>query len=182
MQTLSANRPFLKRPRQASRCKGSEVEQASASPAGLVANGFLKQWFLPKYHASDLTPQQAKVEAIYLKSSANLMDYYGIQAIDVSPFAYPYNVLLSQWDVSRKLRLKSRYRELQLLETEEQNIELSVKENINTGSMLYYIPLAPLYKVLQDEKNQCAKLLLGVCVYLHRKAGVCHYRDSESYV
>ncbi|MFA6248721.1 MAG: hypothetical protein WC615_17395 [Mucilaginibacter sp.] len=122
------------------------------------------------------------METAYLKSSENLMDYYGIQTIDVSPFAYPYNILLSQWDVSRKLRLKSRYRELQLHETEEQNVELSIKETINTGSTLYYIPLAPLYKALQDEENECAKLLLGVCVYLHRKAGVCHYRDSESYV
>jgi len=182
MQTLSANRPFLKRPRQTSRCTGSEVEQASPGPAGIVANGFLKQRFLPKYHASVSTPQQAKVEAAYLKSSAHLLDYYGIQTLDVRAFAYPYNILLQQWDISRRLRLKSRYRELQLIETEEQNVVLSLKETINTGSTLYYIPLAPLYKALQDEQNICAKLLLGVCVYLHRKAGVCHYRDSESYV
>ncbi|MES2063374.1 MAG: hypothetical protein V4456_15715 [Bacteroidota bacterium] len=122
------------------------------------------------------------MEAIYLKSSARLMDYYDIQTLDFSPFAYPYNILLSQWDISRKLRLRSRYRELQLLETDEQSVELSLKEIINTGSTLYYIPLAPLYKALQDTKNICAKLLLGVCVYLYRKAGVCHYRDSESYV
>jgi hypothetical protein len=182
MQTLSATRPLLKRPRTTSRCKGSEVEQAAPSPAGIIANGFLRQRFLPKYHASGFTPQRSKVEAVYLKSSARLMDYYGIQTIDVSPFPYPYNVLLSQWDISRKLRLKSRYRELQLLETDEHSVELSIKEIINTGSTLYYIPLAPLYKALQDTKNICAKLLLGVCVYLYRKAGVCHYRDSESYV
>jgi hypothetical protein len=182
MQTLSANRPFLKRPRQASRRKGSEVEQAAPSPAGIVANGFLRQRFLPKYHASNSTPQQSKVEAVYHKSSAHLVDYYDIQTIDVSPFAYPYNILLSQWDISRKLRLRNRYRELQLLETDGQSVELSLKEIINTGSTLYYIPLAPLYKALQDTKNICAKLLLGVCVYLYRKAGVCHYRDSESYV
>ncbi|WP_158994916.1 hypothetical protein [Mucilaginibacter sp. L196] len=111
-----------------------------------------------------------------------LSAYYDIQAINVNNYPYPYNVVLSDWDISRKMRRKGRYRELKLEETDDLKITLSVKETINTGSDLYYIPLASLYKCLQDENNTCAKLLLGVCVYLYRKAGVCHYRDSESYI
>jgi hypothetical protein len=182
MQTLPATRPFLQRPRQASRCKGSQVEQTSPCPAGFVANGFLKQRFLPKFNASSETPNQLKTEEVYFKSVKRLCDHFGIQTNDIDEQPYPYNVCLTNWDIARKLCLKGRYRELQLQETENFEIELSVKETINTGSTLYYIPLEPLYKAMQDTQNLCAKLLLGVSVYLYRKAGVCHYRDSESYV
>jgi hypothetical protein len=182
MQTLSATRPFLQRTRQASRCKGSQVEQTSPSPAGFVANGFLRQQFLPKYNPSSATPLQSKVETTYIKSVKRLCDHFAIETIDVSEQPYPYNVCLTNWDIMRKLRIKGRYRELLLQETDNLKIELSVKETINTGSTLYYIPLEPLYNAMQDKQNVCAKLLFGVCVYLYRKAGVCHYRDSEGYV
>jgi len=110
------------------------------------------------------------------------MAYYNIDTIDVRPYSYPYNLLLSKWGISRKIRIKGRCRELRIEEAYDHKIELLVKETINTGSNLYYMPLAPLYKILQEENQLWAKLLLGVCVYLYRKAGVCHYRDSESYI
>jgi hypothetical protein len=182
MQTLSATLPLLQRPRKASRCKGSDVEQTSSCPAGFVANGFLKQRFLPKFQPSSKMPKQSKIETVYIKSVKRLCEYYDIEALDVSEQAYPYNVYLTNWDLAEKLRLKGRYREMKLQETDVGKVELSVQETINTGSTLYYIALAPLFNALQDNQKTWAKLLLGVCVYLHRKAGVCHYKDSESYV
>lgn len=182
MQTLSATRPLHQRPRPATRCKGSQVEQASPCTAGIVANGFLRNQFLPKYEASTELPKRELIEATYFKSIKRLTSYYDIATIDVSLYSYPYNLLLSKWDISRKIRIKPRYRELKIEEADDLKITLSVKETINTGSDLYYIPLAPLYKQLQEDNKLWPKLLLGVCVYLHRKAGVCHYRDSESYI
>lgn len=182
MQTLPANRLLHQRPRPASRYKGSQVEQASSRTAGTFADGFLRHQFLPKYEASTELPKREMIEATYFKSIKRLTAYYHIDAIDVSNYSYPYNVLLSKWNISRKIRIKGRYRDLKLEETDDLKIKLLVKETINTGSDLYYIPLAPLYKQLQKENKLCPKLLLGVCVYLYRKAGVCHYRDSESYV
>lgn len=182
MQTLSATRLLRQRPRPATRCKGSQVEQASPCTAGTLANGFLRHQFLPKCEVSRELPKANAIEAVYFKSVKRLEAYYKINTIDVSAYAYPYNVVLSNWDISKKLRLKGRYRELQIIEADDRTIQLSVKETINTGNDLFYIPVAPLFKCLQDENDTCAKLLLGVCVYLYRKAGVCHYRDSESYI
>jgi hypothetical protein len=182
MQTLPATRLLRQRPRPAARCQGSQVEQATPCTTGTVTYGFLRHQFLPKYKASSELPKRGIIETTYFKSVKRLTAYYDIGVIDVTSYPYPYNVLLSNWDISRKLHAKGRYRQLQLMQTDEQKIQLSVKETINTGSDLYYIPLAPLFKSLQDENNQWANLLLGVCVYLYRKAGVCHYRDSESYI
>lgn len=182
MQTLSANRTIRQRPRQASRCKGSKVEQTSLRSAGTFADGFLRHIFLPKYTPCAKVPKQEFVEEVYLQSAKHLCEFYGVEAIDINDFSYPYNILLSDWHIGRQIRTRGRYREMRLEETSENQIHLSVRETINTGRTLYYIPLAPLYKHLHTNTNSCVKLLLGVCVYLHMKAGVCHYKYSESYI
>jgi len=182
MQTLPQARLLRQRPRPATRCKGSQGGQTPPRTTGTFADGFLRHQFLPKYEVADDLPKENKIQAVYSRSIKRLQKYYKIDVIDVSAYAYPYNLLLTNWDVSRKLRKKGRYRELQLIEADDHEIHLLVKESINTGNDLYYIPIAPLFKSLQKSNPQWAKLLLGVCVYLYLHAGVCHYRDSDSYV
>ncbi|TSJ40916.1 hypothetical protein FO440_14355 [Mucilaginibacter corticis] len=138
---------------------------------------------MPKYEISEQLPKRQQVEAIYLKSQKRVRSFYNIDLMDVSQFPYPYNVLLSNWDANRKMRVKGRYRSLCVTENDgEKSITVSVAETLDTGYDLYYIPVASLYKGLQDKADEWLKLLMGVCVYLYRKAGVCHYRDSESYI
>lgn len=182
MQILSATRPVRKRPRPLARCKGGQDKQTPACTAGVIADGFLKHRFLPVYEISADLPEQQKVEAVYLKSVKHLTAYYKIETIDMHEYPYPYNVLLSHWDISRKMKTKGRYREIRITETDDLTIQLSVTESVNTGNTLFYIPLVPLFKSLQRENNSCALFLMGVCVYLYRKAGVCHYKDDESYL
>jgi len=182
MQTLSATHAFRKRPRPLAGCQGSQDKQTPACAAGIVADGFLKHRFLPVYETSGELPKKEKVEPVYLKAVRNLTAYYKIDTIDLCAYPYPYNILLSNWDISRQIKTKGRYREIRIEETEDRKINLSVAESLNTGSTLYYIPLASLFKALQSGENLCALLLLSVCVYLFRKAGVCHYKEDESYI
>lgn len=181
MQTLSANQQLHQRPRQASRCKGSQVEQTTPFTTGTIVNGFLKNRFLPKCEVPVQFPDRKMVEATYFQSVKRLSNFYNVTVLDISGFDYPYNVLLSHWDISQKIKVKGRFRELKIDE-ENYAIKVSVEETINTGYDLYYIPIAPLYKCYENGANEWIRLLLGVCVYLYRKAGVCHYRDSESYI
>ena len=182
MQTLSATPAFRKRPRPHTRCKGSQDKQTPASAAGVIADGFLNHRFLPVYDTSDEVPQKEKVEPVYLKAVRNLTAYYKIDIMDVRDYPYPYNILLSNWDISRQIKTEGRYREIRIEETEDRKINLSVTESLNTGSTLFYIPLVPLFKSLHLDGNRCATLLLPVCVYLYKKAGVCHYKEDESYI
>ncbi|MFI5160521.1 MAG: hypothetical protein ACHQHN_04550 [Sphingobacteriales bacterium] len=182
MQTISANLKLRQRPRPLTRCKGSQVEQTITRTPGILADGFLRHCFLPLYEPGAYIPERDKVEAVYLKAVKNISAYYQIDLMELRQVSYPHNILLGNRDIWGKVRIKGRYRELRIEENEELKIEVTVTETLNTGSTLYYIPLLPLYKALQIDGNTCAKLLLGVCVYLYRKAGVCHYKDDESYV
>jgi len=134
------------------------------------------------YEMTGELPKKEKVEPVYLKAVKNLTAYYKVDIIDVHNYPYPYNILLSNWDISRQIKMKGRYREIRIEETENLTIQLSVTESINTGNTLFFIPLVPLFKSLQNGSNPCASLLLSVCVYLFRKAGVCHYKEDESYI
>jgi len=182
MQTLSATQLLRKRPRPITRCKGSQDKQTAPCTTGIIADGFLRHNFLPVYEPSPYLPDRKKVEQVYLKSIKNISAHYNIGPIDVSGFSYPYNILLANRDISRKMKVKGRYRELRIEENDDLEIQVSVNESVSTGSTLYYIPLLSLYKSLQEGVNPCAPILLGICVYLYRKAGVCHYKDEESYL
>lgn len=182
MQTLSATQLLRKRPRPFTRCKGSQDKQTAPRTTGIIANGFLRHSFLPLYEPSPRQPEKAKAEAVYLCSLRNISAYYNVKPMDVSRFSYPYNILLATRDICRKIKTKGRYRELRIEETDDLEIEVSITESVNTGSTLYYIPVIPLYHVLQAGENPCAPILMGICVYLYRKAGVCHYKDEESYL
>jgi len=182
MQTLPATQTIRKRPRPLTRCKGSQGKQTPPGTAGFIADGFLKHRFLPMYETTSELPAKGKVEPVYLKAVKNLTAYYNIDVINVRDYPYPYNILLSNWDISRQIKTKGRYREIRTVDTDANNIEVAVTETVNTGNTLFYIPLVPLFKALHVGGNPCAPLLLSVCVYLYTKAGVCHYKDDESYI
>jgi hypothetical protein len=182
MQTLSATQALRKRPRPLTRCKGSQDKQTPACTPRFIADGFLKHRFLPVYETTSELPAKDKVEPAYLKAVKNLTAYYKIETIYATKYPYPYNILLSNWDISRQIKTKGRYREIQMVETDVNEIEVSVTETVNTGNTLFYIPLVQLFKALHVDGNPCAPLLLSVCVYLYTKAGVCHYKDDESYI
>jgi hypothetical protein len=51
----------------------------------------------------------------------------------------------------------------------------------NTGTTLYYIPVLPLYRLLQDKKQKhSAELLLSVFAYLYHIVGIPYYRDDST--
>ncbi len=137
MQTLPATQTILKRPRPLARCQGSQDKQTPACTARFIADGFLKHRFLPLYETSGELPAKQKIEPVYLKAVKNLTAYYNIDAIDVRNYPYPYNILLSNWDISRQLKIKGRYREIRTVETDATNIEVAVTETVNTGNTLF---------------------------------------------
>ncbi|MBS1528380.1 MAG: hypothetical protein JST19_22225, partial [Bacteroidetes bacterium] len=56
-------------------------------------------------------------------------------------------------------------------------------DTADTGTTLYYIPVIPLYRLLQGRRSRKgAQLLLSVCSYLCRIAGVPYYREDDSYL
>jgi hypothetical protein len=57
------------------------------------------------------------------------------------------------------------------------------EERYNTGAILYYIPIVPLYRLSKNPKRkQAVQLLQSVCSYLYHIAKVPYYRKQDSYL
>lgn len=182
MHTLQPTRTIRAVTQPTARCKGSAAQQTPLCPAGTPADGFLKHRFLPLCEPAKDLPEAKMAERGFFKSLGHLSGHYGLTPLEVGGFSYPANVLLSYWDVRRKLKIKGRYRDL-LIGEQDGKVSLTVKETIDTGHTLFYIPVVPLCHWHSKRQNRkTAELLLSVCSYLYFEAGVPYFRDEDSYL
>lgn len=164
------------------RCRRSAKGQASIRPAGAAANGFLKVRFLPHLAGQPVSLSQNEEEDFY-RSFALLCDHYSIAASETRSLGYPYNKAVALWEAGKLLR--ARREDVQILEYRDAvgSLVLQAEETYNTGNTLYYIPIVPLYRLLQDKKTKrAAQLLLCTCAYLYHVAGIPYYTDDSSYL
>ncbi|SPZ94545.1 Uncharacterised protein [Sphingobacterium multivorum] len=98
-------------------------------------------------------------------------------------FEFPYNVVLSMWDMETKVkRTNINWDSFKLVQDSKRTFFVS-EERHNVDTTLYYIPIAPLFKMLKDPKRKkTAQLLISVCSYLYHIADVPYYRQEDSYL
>lgn len=182
--------PTVKRVRKldakAKRCKRSTQRQTQVSSNSDVANGFLKCSFLPKLKETKAVQayrKSDKTERDFFQSLSKLAEHYNIEPAHTKQFSYPYNMALAMADVEEKLKSKVLdWEEIRLVQDSRKTYFVS-EERYNTGSTLFYIPVSPLYRLLQDKKRRAnAHLLLSVCAYLYHIADIPYYRQEASYL
>lgn len=90
---------------------------------------------------------------------------------------------LAIWDMEEKLKQKVLdWEEIRLVQDSKKTYFVS-EERYNTGSTLFYIPVASIYRMLHNRKRKRnAHLLLSVCAYLYHIADIPYYRQEESYL
>lgn len=173
-----------KRPTEVSSCKSA-------------SNGFLKTTFSPKFRENDsqklfgkskkdlnqIQRKNSKTEGNFYRSLSQLVEYYGINPMETKDFEYPYNIVLSIWDIKKQLNEKiEHWDSIQLVGNGDKTYFTS-KERYSTNATLYYIPVIPLYKMLKDKnRKKTAQLLLSVCSYLYRNVNIPYYRQEDSYL
>jgi len=167
------------------RGRGTE-RQTQVSSCGDATDGFLKVSFLPRLQENKtLQAGQdiSKMESDFYSSLDRLAKHYHILPMPTSHFEYPYNTALAVWGLEEKLKKSvGNFSELRLLKDSGKTYLLS-EEKHNTGTMLYYIPIEPIYQMLKDPKyKKNAHLLLSVCSYLYHSADVPYYRQQGSYL
>ena len=163
-------------------CRRGAKGQAAIRPAGDAANGFLKVRFLPHLAGQPAKPSPKDEEDFY-RSFILLCDHYGIAASETHSLGYPYNKSVALWEAGRLLRAKQE--DVQILECRDAagNLVLQTEETYNTGSTLYYIPIVPLYRLMQDKRTKrAAQLLLSTCAYLYHIAGIPYYTNDSTYL
>lgn len=182
-KTSSAGRKLRSQPRPSARSAGSRQEQTKVSAPGTIANGFLRCSFLPIYEPSAQLPKRSTVEQNILQSIHDTQAFYGTEIIDLKQYGYPYNVLLGLWDLDRKLRKKGRYREIQVIQGDDDKVALTIKETLNMNNTLFYVPVKPLYTLYQSQQySSCADLLTAIFSYLYVHASMSYYRDEGTYL
>ena len=161
-----------------------------------ITNGFLKCTFLPKLKENDVQKlasdeqnltqiqrKSAKVETDFYQSLSQMAVHYRLNPMATRHFDYPYNIALALDDIQKQLKNKVRdWEEIRLIE-EKGKTYLTSEERYNTGAILYYIPIVPLYRLSKNPKRKkVAQLLQSVCSYLYQIAEIPYYREQDSYL
>jgi len=163
--------------------KPSAERQAEIRTNSNATNGILKCTFLPKLKTAQSVQACQKTERDFYQSLFQLARHYNIEPMQTKDFDFPYNIVLGMWDIDTKLKRTHRnWDSLHLLQNSKKTI-LQSEERYDTGTTLYYIPIVPLYQMLQDKKRKkTAQLLLSVCSYLYSIANIPYYRQEDSYL
>ena len=175
---------------------GNSERPTEISSDKSITNGFLKCTFLPKLKennaqklASDeqnltqIQRKNAKTEKDFYQSLSQLAEHYGLNPISTKHLGYPYNIALALDDIQKQLKNKVKdWEEIKLIEEKGKTFFTS-EERFNTGAILYYIPIVPLYRLSKNPKRkQSVQLLQSVCSYLYHFANVPYYRKEDSYL
>lgn len=175
---------------------GNSERPTEISSDKSITNGFLKCTFLPKLKeniaqklASDeqnltqIQRKNTKTERDFYQSLSRLTEHYGLNPISTKYFGYPYNIALALDDIQKQLKNKVRdWEGIRLIE-EKGKTYFTSEERYNTGAILYYIPIVPLYQLSKNPKRKkVTQLLQSVCSYLYQIAEIPYYRKQESYL
>lgn len=183
MQAIQTVRGIFRKHKPIARCSGNNEKQKQFRSARTSADGFLKQSFLPLFEQGKKLPDQLQAEKGFFDSLAILTRLYGFKSIDVTDKSYPYNILLVYEDIQKQFAKSEQDIELKILKDDDGIVKLATNHTYNTSNTLYYIPVLPLYRLLQDKKQkQTAELLLSVFAYLYHIAGIPYYRENDSYL
>ncbi|OKS85741.1 hypothetical protein RG47T_1187 [Mucilaginibacter polytrichastri] len=126
-------------------------------------------------------PKKEQAEDSFFASLATLTVAYDIEAIDVTEKPYPYNILLAHSCANRQLKKSGQEVKLSIMQDKKGAVQLATHHKYNVGMTLYYIPVLPLYRLLQDRaQKQTAELLLSVFSYLYHSAGISYYKEEDS--
>lgn len=169
--------------RPPARCTGGKAGQKEFLSTGGFADGFLRHQFLPRFAERPGLPEDTGITKGVLNSLCLASGHLPFTMPDVSDKAYPYNILLAHWSVQQQLRRRDKDAELFIVADEQQNYKIATKQTAKRSYSLYYIPVLPLYRLLQSrEDKQGAKLLLSVFSYLYHIARIPYYRDEDTFL
>src|SRR5699024_1981410 len=161
----------------------SEERQVEIRTRSNATNGILKCTFLPTLKTAQSVQTCEKTERDFYKSLSLIANHYHIIPMQSQQFDFPYNIALAMWYLKNKLKQTvENWEDIRLI-TDDKITYIESTERYDTDTTLYYIPIFPLFKMLQNKKRRhTAKLLLSVCSYLYHIVNIPYYRQEESYL
>ncbi|WP_343606242.1 hypothetical protein [Fluviicola sp.] len=168
-------------------CGRGQKGQAKISTGGNVADGFLRASFPSKLAETDaLTDARAmpKLEEGFWIDLCAMCEEMGLNVEVQNGVGFPYNISRTVCAVRDGLREmgESDWKSIRIVEHQGQ-VFPARHIVYDTAMTLFYIPVEPLYKMLQDkERRETAQLMVSVFAYLYQIADIPYYRQEDSYL
>lgn len=176
METTSAIRRVRHVHRPPARRKRSTAKQTSQRTPVINGNGFLNHCFRPFWGIN--LPSWKQMEKEFLDSVSHLCALYHWPLPEITGIAFPQNVTEAYRQV--KERLKEYKMDSIIIRDKKRRACLATVKGYDTGYTLYYIPVRPLWLLLQNkEQKELSRIIILLFRYLYHIAGVPYYREDS---
>lgn len=184
MQTISKNNRAHHRARPATHRRQSEkdkTEMRSNCHAGL---SYMNYQFSPVWDSSVITCDTRLIENAFYDSLKYFEKLYGCRIARKTGVPFPLNIALDY--KAACLKLHKRNPDLSLfisLDTAGHPRLCTAEPYAVDSHTLYYIPIRPLYRLMNDPSAKArADLLLSVFAYLYHVLKIPYYRNENTFL
>lgn len=176
METAAAIRRLRQPVRPAAGRKRGSAKPASQRAPEPDPNGFLNHCFRPFWGITNRDWKQSEKE--FFTSLSHLCTLYKFPLPETGHLEYPLNITTAFRQV-REWLVKINMDAI-IFSDKKRKACIATVKSFDTGHTLYYVPVRPLWLLLNDAKQQPALSQLIGCVfrYLYQVAGVPYYRED----
>lgn len=183
MRTTQQDREIRTRLKPLAKRRGHSKAKTKMCSGELAGYGFLKSTFEPvRFFMPELkSPNVATKD--FFQSIAYFAKLHGWKFKKDNSLPFPENILHVFNDAKEFMDKSRKPLELILTKNDCGRLCVATVERVYTGHSLYYLPIQPIEKLLEDEASKpLADLLITTMVYLYKKVGVSHYRGEDSFI
>ncbi len=142
-------------------------------------NGFLNHNFLPFWAFEG---NRDRVAREYFHSLANLCKYYGF-TLPMNELPFPKNIYSSWQAIEKQVKANDGNAHCVIINDKAKKAVLSVVKTLDLSLCLFYIPVRPYWKWLQNpEQKRISDLVTVVFAYLHQVVDIPFYAESGSFM
>jgi hypothetical protein len=183
METLSANRRIRNRSKQSAGLGADQKRQAQCRTTQFCGSDFLRAHF-PKLNSAVYPGLQntSLVEREFFNSLSNLEKLYGFLVDRDEGLSYPHNITNTFQSAIGQMEKISNLK-LAIMRGEGHTATIATVKDFDTRTTLYYIPVEPLFDMLNDNsKVEPAELLLSIFAYLYQVHHIAYYAEKGNYM
>jgi hypothetical protein len=181
METTPAIRKFQRKTRPSARCSSRTAQPAKERTAGFRPDGFLNHSFKPFSAVENRNYQETESE--FFRSAKNLCELYHLTLPEMAGLQFPQNVDHTYNYLCHALEKLDKSQQCIIIRDETHRATLATLQTYDTGQCIYYIPVRPLWQIIQVARQQpLAEMLLSVFAYLNQIVGIPYYRGNGSYL
>jgi len=180
MESIRTFRKLRRTVEPSARYRRNAAQPIKKRPTPTGHNGFLNHVFKP-FWLFNGNMERAEME--YFRSLANLCKHYDVLLPDVSGLSFPQNIYQSYRITAERVTAIDKKLNCIILQDEKHEAVLATTTQYDTGRMLYYIPVKPLAKWVNDpQKQQVSEVMTAIFAYLYQIAQVPMYSEFGTFL